>query len=129
MPLRILTDEHISPTAARNLYALGYDVIPVHDRGLLGKKDWELMTWCITDRRAICTINDDDLEREHHRCRARQQDHYGVLVVGDWTKDEIYWALLQYLESSPDPDLLVNQIIHLPPASADFIQEHSASQT
>jgi predicted nuclease of predicted toxin-antitoxin system len=125
VPVRILTDEHISPTVARDLYALGHDVIPVHDRGLLGKKDWELMAWCIKERRAICTVNGDDLEREHRRCRARGEDHYGVLVVGDWLKEEICWALLQYLESGPDPDFLVNQVIEIPPASAEFVREYS----
>ena len=126
MPLRILTDEHISPTVTRALAVLGYDVVPVHDRGLLGKKDWELMRWCIKERHAICTNNADDLEREHHLCRERGEDHYGILVIGDWTKDEIYWALRQYLDSNPEPDLLMNQVVSLPPASPDFIREHPA---
>jgi predicted nuclease of predicted toxin-antitoxin system len=125
VPVRILTDEHISPSVSRDLYAHGHDVVPVHDRGLLGKKDWELMAWCIQDRRAICTVNGDDLEREHRRCRARGEDHSGVLIVGDWMKENIYWALLQYLESGPDPDFLVNQVIEIPSASPEFIQEHS----
>lgn len=129
MPVRILTDEHISPTVARDLYALGHDVIPVHDRNLLGKKDWELMAWCIREGRAICTVNGDDLEREHRRCRARGEDHPGVLVVGDWLTDEIYWALLQYLESDPDPDFLTNQVVEIPPASPDFIEGHTERRT
>ena len=120
MALRILTDEDISPTVARRLLQLGYDVLPVHDRGLLGWEDWDLMRWCIQNQRTICTVNGDDFEKEHRRCRLRGEDHYGVLIVGDWTTEEDYWALKQYLDEDPDRTL-VNQVVSLLKATPQYI--------
>jgi hypothetical protein len=45
-----------------------------------------------------------------------------------WTQEEIYWALRQYLEADPDPELLANQVVHLPPATEEFIQERAQSE-
>ena len=112
MPLKLLTDEHISPTVAHRLVELGFDALCARDRGLLGWKDWELMPWCIEHQRAICTKNGPDFEREHHRCLARGESHPGVLVAGEWTPDEIYWALRSYLEADPER-ILTNTVVFL----------------
>jgi hypothetical protein len=88
MPLQILTDEHVSPEVARRLVALGFHVISVRDRRMLGWKDWELMRWCRERRHAICTKDGPDLAREHERCLAHRTDHAGVIILGgDWTPD------------------------------------------
>jgi predicted nuclease of predicted toxin-antitoxin system len=62
---KLLLDEHLSPTIAHRLTALGFDVTSVRDRGLLGLDDWDLMEWCVNEGRAICTCDDDDFETEH----------------------------------------------------------------
>ena len=54
---KLLLDEHLSPTIAHRLTALGFDVTSVRDRGLLGLDDWDLMEWCGKEGRAICTRN------------------------------------------------------------------------
>jgi predicted nuclease of predicted toxin-antitoxin system len=116
VPLRVLLDEHIKPEIAHRLTELGYDVVCARDRGLANRKipDWELMRWCIINERAICTQNGPHFRREHEECQRRGEQHYGVLVVGRmWSTEQIYWALREYLEASPDPALLMNQVIAL----------------
>jgi predicted nuclease of predicted toxin-antitoxin system len=124
--LAILLDEHISLEIAYRLTELGFDVVPLRDRGLLKRKDWQLMQWCREHDQVICTRNSADFETEHQRCRDRGEDHPGVLVVGrDWSQEEIFWALWQFLETNPDLLLLQNQVLKLPEATPDFIQERS----
>jgi predicted nuclease of predicted toxin-antitoxin system len=118
---RVLTDEHISPTVAHRLVALGFDVVCVRDRGLLGWKDWQLMPWCIEHHRTICTNNGPDFVREHDRCLARGDDHPGVLIIGDWTPDEIYWALRSFLEEASERTL-TNTVVFLEKATPEFIR-------
>jgi predicted nuclease of predicted toxin-antitoxin system len=124
VPLRVLTDEHLSPTIGPDLATLGYDVVPVHHRGLLGWEDWDLMAWCAREQRAICTNNAHDFEREHRRYEQRGEDHWGILIVGDWTTDEIYWSLCEFLESHPE-EALLNQVVYLSKAPPDFITARS----
>jgi predicted nuclease of predicted toxin-antitoxin system len=131
VPIRILLDEHIKPEIAHQLTKLGHEVVCARDRGLANRKvaDWELMRWCIANERAICTQNGPDFRREHEECRKRGQAHYGVLIVGRfWSTEQIYWALRQYLEAFPDPSLVMNQVIAVPEATADFIRERSVEQ-
>ena len=56
MPFRVLTDEHLPPTIGPDLAMLGYDVVPVHHRGLLGWEDWDLMAWCVREQRSLWMI-------------------------------------------------------------------------
>jgi hypothetical protein len=83
------------------------------------------MPWCIREQRAICTKNGPHFEREHRRCQERGEQHYGVLVVGEWTTDEIFWSLRQYLASDLEPP--VNQVIFLSKAAPAFIQRESGT--
>jgi predicted nuclease of predicted toxin-antitoxin system len=128
VPIQVLTDEHISPQVAHQLAAAGFDVICARDRGLLGWEDWDLMRWSIEHGRTICTKNGADFEREHHRCQQRGENHYGILVMEDWNRTEVYWALRQYLEADPDPALLTNQVVRLSKATPDFIHERSSGR-
>lgn len=118
MALAVLLDEHLSVEIAYRLTSLGFDVVPLRDRGLLHRKDWQLMQWCREHGYAICTRNGADFEAEHRRCRDRGENHLGVLIVGqDWSQEEIYWALRQFLEEDPEPLLLQNQVLKLPKAT------------
>jgi len=126
VPLAILLDEHISPDTAYRLNALGFDVVPLRDRGLLGRKDWQLMRWCREHHRVMCTRNSTDFEEEDRRFRQRGEDQAGVLVVGrEWTQEEIYWALRQFLEGNPDLAHLANQVVSLSEATLEFIRDRS----
>jgi hypothetical protein len=123
--LSVLLDEHLSVETAYQLTAQGFQVTPARDRNLLGRKDWDLWPWCIQHGFTICTRNGREFEREHLQW-ARGEDHFGVLIVGIlWSQEEVYWALRQYLEADPDPVLLVNQVVRLPPATEEFIRERS----
>jgi predicted nuclease of predicted toxin-antitoxin system len=126
MAVSILLDEHIRLETAYRLAALGFDVVPLRDRGLLEVTDWALMAWCRAHARAICTRNRADFEQEHQRHRDRGDDHPGILIVErDWSQDVIYWALRQFLEADPEPDQIANQVIELAPATPEFIAERS----
>ena len=112
---RILLDEHILPETAYRLNEQGFEVVPLRDRGLLGKEDWELLPWCITHGFAICTANGRHFRREHQRCQERYEKHPGILLVEmEWTQEEMFEALRRYLVSGPDAQLLTNQLVELP---------------
>lgn len=116
---RILLDEHVAPETAYRLNELGFDVVPVRDRGLLGMDDWDLLLWCVANDFAICTANGRHFRREHQRCQARGASHPGILLIEmEWTPEETLEALRIYLESSPDAALLVNRIVELPRPAA-----------
>jgi hypothetical protein len=124
--LRILTDEHIALEVAHRLTDLGFEVVSARDRGLLHREDWELMRWCIDRQYAICTRNRRHFERQHRECQARDETHSGILILDvEWTPEEIYWALRQYLESAPDLSRLMNQVEYVASATPEFVQERS----
>jgi hypothetical protein len=112
--LRLLTDEHISPEGvAYRLASLGYDVVPMRDRGLASRRvqDWDLLTFATREDRALCTKNRADFERLHHDCLARGDLHAGVLVVPEELQAGLFAELRRYLENAPDD--LINQIVYL----------------
>jgi predicted nuclease of predicted toxin-antitoxin system len=109
---KLLLDEHLSPTIAHRLTALGFDVTSVRDRGLLGQDDWDLMEWCSNEGRAMCTRNDEDFEREHKKYLARGEIHFGIVTVGEWPVEQTFAALEAFLERTEDTDLL-NQLVTL----------------
>jgi predicted nuclease of predicted toxin-antitoxin system len=116
---KLLLDEHLSPTVAHRLTELGFDVTCVRDRGLPGQDDWDLMEWCGREGRAICTRNARHFQREHEKHLAAGRGHFGIILVGHWPADQLFRALLEFLESHEDIDLL-DQLIALeePAASA-----------
>jgi predicted nuclease of predicted toxin-antitoxin system len=123
VPIRILLDEHLSPTIAHQLATLGFDIVCARDRGLANRRvqDWQILDWCSEQQYAVCTMNAADYEREHERRRARNGSHCGILIVERWTTGEIYWAIRQYLESGAEPELLMNQVVYLSKAAPEFI--------
>jgi hypothetical protein len=48
-----------------------------------------------------------------------------LILEVDWTRDDIYWALRQYLEGDTDPTRLLNRIEYIRRASPDFIRERT----
>jgi len=94
---KLLLDEHLSPTIAHPLTALGFDVSCVRDRGLLGLDDWDLMEWCGKEGRAICTRDDEDFEREHKKYLARGEIHFGIVIVSEWRPR--FWRSSESAES------------------------------
>jgi predicted nuclease of predicted toxin-antitoxin system len=112
VPPKLLLDEHLSSTIAHRLTDLGFDVTSVRDRGLLGFDDWDLMDWCVNEGRAICTRNAQHFEKEHEKYLGRGEVHFGIVIVGEWTTEQIFLALKTFLDRTEDTDLL-NQIIAL----------------
>jgi predicted nuclease of predicted toxin-antitoxin system len=109
---KLLLDEHLSPSVAHRLTELLFDVTCVRDRGLAGLKDWQLMDGCTGEGRAICTENDEDFEKLHHRLLAAGTDHYGIITVDEWPTERLFRALKTFLERTEDIDLL-NQFVGL----------------
>jgi hypothetical protein len=78
------------------------------------------LAWCAEHGRVICTRNQTHFRREHQRRRDRGEAHPGILLVSrDWSQEEICLALRRYLEADPDPALLVDQVVELPPADSE----------
>jgi predicted nuclease of predicted toxin-antitoxin system len=110
---KLLLDEHLSPSIGHRLAGLLFDVTSVRDRGLAGLADWELMGWCAGEGRAICTQNEADFQKEHTRRLARNQDHFGIIVVrATWSVEQTFQRLLDLLQRVEDIDLL-NQLVVL----------------
>jgi len=116
VPPKLLLDEHLSPTLAHQLTERGFDVTCLRDRGLLGFQDWDLMEWCGSEGRAICTRNAPDFKKEHEKHLARGEMHFGIITVGEWTTERTFAALAMLLENTEDVDLL-NQFVALGDAS------------
>jgi predicted nuclease of predicted toxin-antitoxin system len=109
---KLVLDEHLSPSVAHRLAALGYDVTCLRDRGLLGADDWDLMAWCEGEGRAVCTQNVRHFEREHERYQASGRLHFGIITVPEWATEQIFRALEAFLQRTEDSDLL-NQFVPL----------------
>jgi predicted nuclease of predicted toxin-antitoxin system len=103
---KLLLDEHLSTSIAHRLSACGFDVSCVRDRGLLGLDDWELLDWCASDGRAICTENERHFKRQHELYLAAGKDHYGVITVEEWPTEKLFHALQAFRGHTEDIDLL-----------------------
>src|SRR5262249_10949053 len=105
------------------LTAEGFDGVALQHRGLVEDADWDLVGWCLEQERAICTKNRRDFERQHEHVGRRGDLHCGIIISGDWTTPEVYWALRRFLESCDDA-LLVNELIYLEPAPDWYADAH-----
>jgi predicted nuclease of predicted toxin-antitoxin system len=109
---RLLLDEHLSPSVAHRLTELLFDVVSVRDRGLAGLKDWQLMEWCVSEGRTLCTENARDFEKQHELCLAADTDHFGIVTVPEWPTEQLFRELKAFLERTDDIDML-NRLVAL----------------
>lgn len=79
--MRLLLDEHLSPTIAQQLRSRGHDVLAVAEIGLRQQLDIEVMAWAVGERRAVVTANYQDFRRIHDVYLSRGDRHLGLVLV------------------------------------------------
>jgi hypothetical protein len=84
------------------------------------------MAWCKQNGYAIFTNNESDWEAEHKRSIDSGEDHSGVLIAGNWSTEEYYWSLRQYLETSADVQP-TNRLVTISKASEEFIRSRGTA--
>jgi len=81
--MRLLLDEHLSPSVAVELRRLGYDVVAIAERDdLRGRPDDEIFARAAIDGRAVVTFDVGDhlaLDRRFVQLRHR---HGGLILLG-----------------------------------------------
>jgi len=120
--VRLLLDEHYSPTIAEKLRALGHDVVSVKERPeLVGKDDHSLFLVIVTEQRAILTENWPDFHNEMRQASAAGTTHYGVLFTSPrslprsrGTIGRYVDVLDSFLKRHEAPDALLNSYVWLP---------------
>lgn len=80
--MRLLLDEHLSPSVAGELRRLGYDVIAVAERDdLRGRSDDEIFARAATDGRAIVTFDVGDYLALVRRSVQLRRRHGGLVLL------------------------------------------------
>lgn len=114
--MRLLLDEMISATVARQLRDRGHDVVAVQDPDLghlRGIGDCELLDHASRDHRAVVTDNVPDFVRCHQQRLDRGQPHHGLLLFSNDTfprhrhaafVGQVLAALEQQLQEHPHDD-------------------------
>lgn len=63
--MKLLLDEHLSPTIAEELRRRGHDVVAVIEVGLRQQPDVALLAWAVDESRAVVTANYADFRALH----------------------------------------------------------------
>jgi predicted nuclease of predicted toxin-antitoxin system len=121
VPLRILTDENLSPTIAEVLQHEGLEVYSAQHMGLCGVKDPPLIRRCEREGLTLVTKNAEEFLTHHQSWMRRGEEHAGFLTIPeDWPTDRVRDALRGYLRHPDCPASFRNRIAVLPepPTSA-----------
>jgi predicted nuclease of predicted toxin-antitoxin system len=115
--VRLLLDEHYSPTIAAKLREAGFDAVTVDDAGLSGASDGLLYEFALMHRRAVVTNNARDFLRVIAEGAASGDTHFGLLLTSDVsmprsqrTIGRYVRALEKILRANPEEDALANQV-------------------
>ena len=80
--MRLLLDEHLSPSVAVELRRLGYDVIAIAERDdLRGRPDDEIFAQAVTEGRAIATFDVGDYLALVRGFAQVRQRHGGLVLL------------------------------------------------
>lgn len=121
--MRLLLDEMISPRVARELRALGHDVVAVKSErpDLTSRLDRQIARQMAVEWRVIVTNNVKDYRPIHDRFLAGGEEHFGMLFTFDATmprskRDIPLWVkvLETLLDAHPEDDALRNRVRLLP---------------
>lgn len=120
MTFRFLIDECLSPDLVRLAINSGYtDSTCIRDRGLAGKKDWELMSFIIEEGFTLVTNNNVDFRDKNPPAPgglyAKQEIHAGLICLNMphrllAQQREIFQLVLGELANFPD---LYNQAMEV----------------
>ena len=79
--MQFLLDEDLPPEVAVIARGLGLDAVSVHELGRQGLKDDDHLQHAAAEERVFVTRNRDDFVRWTAEFFARQESHYGILIV------------------------------------------------
>ena len=130
--VRLLLDEHISPTAAIELRRMGHDVIAVAERhDLRGRPDVEIFAEAALGGRAVVTFDVGDYLPLVHRSIQLGHRHGGLILLSStrsWSKGEatgrLVAALAKLMQSCPADDAFSDRVEWL--QTADHAERSSA---
>jgi endonuclease/exonuclease/phosphatase family metal-dependent hydrolase len=122
--VRLLLDEHYSPTIAEELRKAGHDVVSVQETdNLRGLDDRELWVRASAERRALMTENVADFMALVREAAAQGDRHLGVVFTSPRSMPRgvrtigLYVDVLNaFLREHPGEDALLDQVAWLGPA-------------
>ena len=122
--MKLLLDEHYSPTIAEELRKAGHDVASVQERDdLRGLDDRELWGRASAERRALMTENVADFMPLVREAAAQGDRHLGVVFTSPASMPRgvgtigLYVDVLDaFLREHPGEDALLDQVAWLGPA-------------
>jgi hypothetical protein len=123
--VRLCLDQHYAPRIASALRDRGHDVVSAEaDPELRGRRDEELLAFCVRERRAPLSENVADFMPLAHQLAARGDEHYGLvfssptsMLRGAGTIGIFVEALDQLLREHSREDALRDQVHWLRPSA------------
>jgi len=113
MPLpdhpKLYLDEHLSPRIAVQLRKYGFDVVTLHERGMLSQDDRKQLAVAVSEQRAIVTCNFSDYVGLNGEYIASNKQHWGIVLTTEEATG-ILIKRLQKLLNALSADKLINQI-------------------
>jgi predicted nuclease of predicted toxin-antitoxin system len=122
--VRLLLDEHISPTVAVELHRLEHDVDAVAERDdLRGRSDVEVFAEAAVERRTVVTFDVSDYLPLVHRSIQLGHRHGGLILLSSatsWTTGaatgRLVTALAALMLAHPADDAFTDRVAWLQPA-------------
>lgn len=108
-PPKLYLDEHLSPRIAVKLRKYGFDVITLHERGLLSQNDEEQLAAAVSEQRALVTCNFNDYVCLDEEYAETGRQHWGIVLTTEERTGILIRRLLGLL-NSVSADELKNQI-------------------
>ncbi len=106
---KLYLDEHLSPRIAVQLRKYGFDVITLHDRGMLSRDDPALLAAAASEKRAIVTCNFSDFANLDEEYDAGGKQHWGIVLTTEEPTGILIKRLLKLLNTLSSNELK-NQI-------------------
>jgi len=110
--LKLLLDEHVSPTVAVELRRRGCDAVAAIEVGLSQRPDADVMSWAVAEGKAIATANFRDFRRLQEMYLSRGERHSGVIFTPRRLSlaaegfGQLIEALAAFLADHPDDNSL-----------------------
>lgn len=123
--MRLLLDQHYSPTIAQLLRDRGHDVVSVEeDSALRGRADREVWTYAIAERRAVLTEDVSHFVALVREWLLAGERHFGVILTtprsmprSRGTIGVFVETLEGFLNAHPADDALADQVAWLSPVA------------
>lgn len=80
--MRLVLDEHYSPSIARQLRKRRHDVVSAAETDVLrSREDPELLAWAVSQRRGVVSENASDFRPIHEEYLMQGKRHYGIILT------------------------------------------------